>query len=610
MGGKLKRRGEKEEGVSTVTENEIQINTVNLAKVEAKNRIETSEQRLLQFLMKNYEKSVRPVRNPSHTVTVKLGMTMTNIFEMDEKNQVLTINVWLDQEWKDELLQWDPSDFDGIESIRIPSHLIWLPDIVLYNKFVLMLNLLQFFSELFSIILILSNRLNDFILSYRSNIICHFLPNRTICIWYFSADDYSIGHVESRAMLFYDGSVFWPPPAQLRSTCKVDVTYFPFDRQHCALKFGSWSYHGIQLDIINRSENVDLSNYVISGEFDLVNVNQKRKVVKYNCCPELYPDVTFFIHIQRKTLYYLYNIILPCLMMSILTLLVFLLPPDSGEKIALGITVLLAFSVFVLTIAEKIPETSDSVPLIGIYLSMVMGMTSISVVMTVMVLNFHHRGPYCRTVPPWIRFSVLGKLRKILKMQLKHNANNNNDILSADENPTDFDLKCAIGKEFHFLNFFSFSLSTIEKLNLQRHRQDFIFLYQVQSHQIPEIMFILLGLSVTGYDGLDNQPFISESALLRRNVGEKHSENNCTVTSMPDEHIYRALRMLLKKRYLEECSQRVINEWQQVAQIIDRFLFWVFLICTIVISIILLIIVPVVHRLSNLDKFDDERYGI
>ena len=54
-------------------------------------------------------------------------------------------------------------------------------------------------------------------------------------------------------------------------------------------------------------------------------------------------------------------------MMSVLTLLVFFLPPDSGEKIALGITVLLAFSVFVLAIAEKMPETSDSIPLIGIY---------------------------------------------------------------------------------------------------------------------------------------------------------------------------------------------------------------------------------------------------
>lgn len=55
------------------------------------------------------------------------------------------------------------------------------------------------------------------------------------------------------------------------------------------------------------------------------------------------------------------------MMMSALTLLVFLLPPDSGEKIALGVTVLLAFSVFMLAIAEKLPETSDSIPLIGRY---------------------------------------------------------------------------------------------------------------------------------------------------------------------------------------------------------------------------------------------------
>jgi len=47
-------------------------------------------------------------------------------------------------------------------------------------------------------------------------------------------------------------------------------------------------------------------------------------------------------------------------MLSVLTCLVFCLPPDSGEKIALGITVLLAFSVFMLAIAEKMPETSES----------------------------------------------------------------------------------------------------------------------------------------------------------------------------------------------------------------------------------------------------------
>ena len=52
-------------------------------------------------------------------------------------------------------------------------------------------------------------------------------------------------------------------------------------------------------------------------------------------------------------------------MMSTLTLLVFCLPPDSGEKIALGVSILLVFSVFMFAIAEKMPETSESVPLIG-----------------------------------------------------------------------------------------------------------------------------------------------------------------------------------------------------------------------------------------------------
>ena len=63
--------------------------------------------------------------------------------------------------------------------------------------------------------------------------------------------------------------------------------------------------------------------------------------------------------------FFRYNIVFPCMMMSTLTVLVFCLPPDSGEKIGLGITVLLAFSVFMLAIAEKMPETSESIPLIG-----------------------------------------------------------------------------------------------------------------------------------------------------------------------------------------------------------------------------------------------------
>ena len=46
----------------------------------------------------------------------------------------MTTNVWLDQEWNDKLLSWNPDDFNGIQRIRIPCDKIWLPDIVLYNK--------------------------------------------------------------------------------------------------------------------------------------------------------------------------------------------------------------------------------------------------------------------------------------------------------------------------------------------------------------------------------------------------------------------------------------------------------------------------------------------
>ena len=110
---------------------------------------------------------------------------------------------------------------------------------------------------------------------------------------------------------------------------------------------------------------MDLANYVANGEWDLISSSLVRNVVYYPCCHEPFPDVTITLIIRRKILYYMYNVILPCLMMSTLTLLVFCLPPESGEKIALGVTVLLAFSVFMLAISEKLPETSESIPLLG-----------------------------------------------------------------------------------------------------------------------------------------------------------------------------------------------------------------------------------------------------
>lgn len=168
-------------------------------------------------------------------------------------------------------------------------------------------------------------------------------------------------------MIRYDGNIFWPVPTKLQSTCKFDVTFFPFDIQKCSMKIGSWTYDGYQVDIVNRTENIDLTNYVPNGEWDLVKATLVRNVVYYPCCPEPFPDITFILVIKRKALYFMINVIIPCIMLSALTVLVFVIPPESGDKVTLGITVLLAFSVIMLAIAENLPETSEHVPLISIY---------------------------------------------------------------------------------------------------------------------------------------------------------------------------------------------------------------------------------------------------
>ncbi|KAI1709350.1 neurotransmitter-gated ion-channel ligand binding domain-containing protein [Ditylenchus destructor] len=52
----------------------------------------------------------------------------------DEVNQVLTTNLWLEMQWIDYKLNWDPDKFNNIKKLHIPSDQIWIPDIILYNN--------------------------------------------------------------------------------------------------------------------------------------------------------------------------------------------------------------------------------------------------------------------------------------------------------------------------------------------------------------------------------------------------------------------------------------------------------------------------------------------
>lgn len=105
-------------------------------------------------------------------------------------------------------------------------------------------------------------------------------------------------------------------------------------------------------------------------------------------------DITFKLTMRRKTLFYTVNLIIPCVGITFLTVLVFYLPSDSGEKVTLSISILLSLTVFFLLLAEIIPPTSLAVPLLGKYLLFTMVLVTTSIWVTVCVLNVHFRWEY------------------------------------------------------------------------------------------------------------------------------------------------------------------------------------------------------------------------
>uniref|UniRef100_A0A671RF89 Neuronal acetylcholine receptor subunit alpha-2-like n=1 Tax=Sinocyclocheilus anshuiensis TaxID=1608454 RepID=A0A671RF89_9TELE len=324
-----------------------------------------AEDDLFKKLFEGYNKWSRPVPNTSDVVIVKFGLSIAQLIDVDEKNQMMTTNVWLKQEWNDYKLRWKPSDYDNVTSIRVPSELIWVPDIVLYNN---------------------------------------------------ADGEFAVTHM-TKAHLFHTGKVLWVPPAIYKSSCSIDVTFFPFDQQNCKMKFGSWTYDKAKIDLERIENTVDLKDYWESGEWAIINAVGTYNTKKYDCCHEIYPDITYFFIIRRLPLFYTINLIIPCLLISCLTVLVFYLPSDCGEKITLCISVLLSLTVFLLLITEIIPSTSLVIPLIGEYLLFTMIFVTLSIVITVFVLNVHHRSPSTHKMPHWVHSVFLDLIPRWLFMR-------------------------------------------------------------------------------------------------------------------------------------------------------------------------------------------------
>ncbi|XP_062966707.1 acetylcholine receptor subunit epsilon isoform X2 [Cynocephalus volans] len=330
------------------------------------------ELRLYHHLFDNYDRESRPVREPEDTVTITLKVTLTNLISLNEKEETLTTSVWIGIDWHDYRLNYSKDDFGGLHTLRVPSELVWLPEIVLEN-----------------------NIDGQFGVAYDANV-----------------------------RVFEGGYVSWLPPAIYRSTCAVEVTYFPFDWQNCSLVFRSQTYSAEEVAIVFAEDSgepvnkmdIDTEAFTENGEWAIDFC--PGEIRRHHGGPADGPgetDVIYTLIIRRKPLFYVINIIVPCVLISGLVLLAYFLPAQAGgQKCTVSINVLLAQTVFLFLIAQKIPETSLSVPLLGRYLIFVMVVATLIVMNCVIVLNVSLRTPTTHATSPRLRHVLLELLPRLL----------------------------------------------------------------------------------------------------------------------------------------------------------------------------------------------------
>jgi nicotinic acetylcholine receptor len=184
------------------------------------------------------------------------------------------------------------------------------------------------------------------------------------------------------------------------------------------MKFGSWTFQVNDLDIVGDSNPIVTNQLLRSAEWDLLGVQEDRHVKKYACCPFPFSDLTIKLVIRRRPLFYIFNLMIPCFIIIAMVLMGFLLPPESGERTTLSITVLLAMAVFLQLQAEHLPRNSEQIPLLGIFYITVMAEVGLSLMATCYVLNIFHKNPGVHIVPmnPLVSRFFLDTMAPLLRL--------------------------------------------------------------------------------------------------------------------------------------------------------------------------------------------------
>ncbi|XP_071486140.1 neuronal acetylcholine receptor subunit alpha-10-like [Diadema antillarum] len=299
--------------------------------------------------------AVRPIVNMSQQINVYHRLLISQIIDFDEPLQRLTLSAWQRLDWKDDFLTWNPANYSGVTTVEFEPDKIWKPDIHLYE-----------------------NVDKDFMRISKTLIL---------------AD--------------YEGNVTWYAPIIATTSCRVNVMYFPFDVQMCELSFSSWVYTRKELDLhLLQHADANQNVFIGNGVWNLSSVRREERSVTYDCCPAEYTTVRYTLVLTRTYAFYLLNMIIPSILLCFTNTLVYLIPPESGEKVQFAVSNLLASILFQQLIAGLMPPLGEELPLLGIFFLFMVMCSCLAIACSILSLRFYNVSGF-KPVPASLRKFIL-----------------------------------------------------------------------------------------------------------------------------------------------------------------------------------------------------------
>ncbi|XP_072016465.1 neuronal acetylcholine receptor subunit alpha-2-like isoform X2 [Amphiura filiformis] len=216
-------------------------------------------------------------------------------------------------------------------------------------------------------------------------------------VWLPGIEAYNTGtvveNVDADVVVYNTGMMLRIPSVLITFTCKMDLKFFPYDNQVCPLifGFGSWHHHEDVLRLTQSSPLADLSYHNPSSDFELTNISSKRNVKKYDCCPQKYATITYTLHLKRVSSAYNVKLVLPAALTGFLTLVTFLLPPASYEKITLCGLIFIALLLQLIYLHDIVPASGDTI--LGDYFAFALFIDFFATIIAVVSYNVHVRSP-------------------------------------------------------------------------------------------------------------------------------------------------------------------------------------------------------------------------